>query len=228
MRRNKIMLLLAAVAVILQGCSGAEKTSPTEQTEAVTAQTTEYYTDTEQTEAVTAQTTEYYTETQTAETEGYYELYSAEYLDLSDTEKYSGETKTIGGSEFGYIDVPADWSESVMYVIERPAVSYDDGNGNSISMWYEDGNKSIDELAYISFIAHDANSVSQLNLKRAEINGFKAYRFSYMPSNDKYCSMWLLECADGINRGITFTGKDTGIYELSNMLIKTYKNSQEV
>ena len=206
------MLLLVTAAVILQGCSGAEKTSKTEKTEAVTAQTTEHY-----------------SETQTAETERYYEISSAEYLDLSDTEQYSGETKTIGSSEFGYVEVPAEWSESVMYVIERPSVNYDDGNGNSISMWYyEDSVKSIEELAYHTFHAHDVSGVGHLNLKRAEINGFKAYRFSYMSSNDRYCSKWLLECADGINRGITYTGKDTGIYELSNMLIKTYKNSQEV
>lgn len=204
------MLLFVTAAVIsLQGCSGAKNTSRTEQTEAVTTQTSEYY-----------------SETQTAETERYYEISSAEYLDLSDTKQYSGETKTIGGSEFGYVEVPAEWSESVMYVIERPSVDYDDGNGNSISMWYyEDGAGSIEELAYHSFLAHDASGVDHLNLKRAEINGFNAYRFSYMSPNGKYCSKWLLECADGINRGIAFTGKDTGIYELSNMLIKTYKNS---
>lgn len=213
MHRNRIMLLfVTAVVICLQGCSGAKKTSRTEQTEAVTTQTSEYY-----------------SETQTSETERYYEISSAEYLDLSDTKPYSEETKTIGGSEFGYVEVPAEWSESVMYVIERPSVNYDNGNGNSISMWYyEDGAESIEELAYHSFLAYDVSGVGHLNLKRAEINGFKAYRFSYMSPNGMYCSKWLLECADGINRGITFTGKDMGIYELSNMLIKTYKNSQEV
>ncbi len=151
--------------------------------------------------------------------------------DISDEVAYDYETQIVGNDTYGYLEIPIEW-EYEEDDHKRPIMAYIDDKGNRIYMKNCDligfgiTHKDIDELAELydgSGAFNDAETI------KYEIDGYTAYKTTYsrleavQPVNygEEYCTHWIFECEDGVNRSVGFSGSEEFI-EMSDNIIKTY------
>lgn len=199
---KKVSAVLMTLTVICTaGCYGSEKTeSHAEVTETVTEETTS-----EVTEPVTAEPMEIPTQPETEPTTAH----------IPEIANYR-----VGEEDFGYFNIPTDWSYIEPMVSERPSMYYGDkDNENEVGIFYYENNEEIKTCAETDF------SISQkhydnVKMTQTEIDGYEAYKISY-DDNDIHIITYVFACADGVNRHFYFRG-DMAI-ALAESIVKTYK-----
>lgn len=199
---KKVLAVLITLSVICtSGCSVSEKAeSQAEVTETVTEGNTSAVT-----EPVTAEPTEIPNQPET-------EPLAA---DISEIANYR-----VGEEDFGYFNIPADWSYIEPMVSERPSMYYGDkDNENEVGIFYYENNEEIKTCAETDFIISQ-KYYDNVEMTQTKIDGYEAYKISY-DDNDSHIITYVFACADGVNRHFYFRG-DMAI-ALAESVVKTYK-----
>ena len=227
MRKSAVFLFSIGAAALITACSSHEKQASTSESISETAEpTTEIVT-----EAVTETTS--VTVTQPSETSFVKEVISISREDISDY-YFDGETQTIGDDIHGYLEIPIEWEYEEPDAHKRAVMAYTDDEGNRIYMKNCDligwglGIKDIDKLAE-QYESMDKSCFNDAEIIKYELDGYSAYKLTYsaleaiQPVNygDEYCTQWIFECEDGVNRSVGFSGSEDFI-KTSDNIIKTY------
>ncbi len=136
---------------------------------------------------------------------------------------FISETKIIGEDDFGYLEVSDDWEYEEPMVYERPSVTFNNGFGNSIVIYYYENEYAEMDIRLLSESSYEVlqRHYEKVKMTKSEINGNDAYKFVYK-NDDEYVVAWDFKCEDGINRHISFIG-DERIIEMSENIVKTYR-----
>lgn len=158
---KKILAVFLTLTVICTaGCAGSEKIeSQAEVSEIVTEEITVAVT-----EPVTAEPTEIPTQPET-------EPMAA---DISEIANYR-----VGESDYGYFNIPTDWSYIEPMVQERPSIYYGDkDNENEVGIFYYENNEDIKTCAETDFNISQKHG-DNVEMTQTEIDGYDAYKISY-------------------------------------------------
>lgn len=218
------LLFLVGAAILITACSSPEKQDSTSEVVSETAEPA-----TEIASEAATETTTSVTVIEPTETSFVNEVISISREDISDY--YDGETQTVGDDIHGYLEIPVEW-EYEPDDHEKAVMVYTDDEGNRIYMkncdlmGYGIDIKDIDKLAECY---NYSSCFRDAEMLKYEVDEYTAYKLTHcrleaiQPVNygDEYCSDWIFECEDGINRSVGFSGSEDFI-KMSDNIIKTY------
>lgn len=124
--------------------------------------------------------------------------------------------KRVGQSQYGYIDIPEDWSEHIDETASASGMlQYSDAAANNIITMQFFTNTDAQTTA-LNMWGLLESSVQNLTSAIVEIGGVKTYQlYGAVPDIGKIMALWILDDTSGITHCITIEGTREEIFDLA-------------